>query len=259
MSKPISLGICIGADRVTALAPGYDYIEPTVVSTLIPLESDEAFAATLPALAATTPPIRAFNVFLASDVKVVGDTVDWVRVDRYVATAVRRATALGAKLIVFGSGRARSIPEGFSRAVAWGQLVRFLNICADHAAAADITIAIEPLNCHESNIINSYLEGVQLAKDVDRGQVRVLADLYHMMMDAEPVDDISREPDWLSHVHVADSNRGYPGSGSYPLGRLFAILKDAAYEGGVSIECAWGDAFTEESGNALRFLRGLAD
>ncbi|MHB1293600.1 MAG: sugar phosphate isomerase/epimerase family protein [Anaerolineae bacterium] len=259
MSRPISLGICIGADRVSDLAPGYDYIEPTVISTLVPLESDETFAVKLPALSKLTPPIRAFNVFLASEIKVAGDAVDWDQVEHYVATAIRRAAGVGAKLIVFGSGKARSVPEGFSRATAWGQLVRFLNICAGHVAAAGITIAIEPLNRHESNIINTYLEGVQLAKDVDRSQVRVLADLYHMMMDSEPLDDISREPDWLTHVHVADSNRRYPGSGSYPLARLVAILKDVGYEGGVSIECAWGDALSEESGHALRFLRGLAD
>ncbi|MHB0856929.1 MAG: sugar phosphate isomerase/epimerase family protein [Anaerolineae bacterium] len=259
MGKPISLGICIGTERVPDLAPGYDYIEPTVVSTLVPVEDEESYSARKPALAKLTPPIRAFNVFVPSQIQVVGEAVDWDLVDHYVATAVRRAAGLGGKLIVFGSGGARSIPEGFSRALAWGQLVRFLNICADHVAAAGITIAIEPLNRRESNIINTYLEGVQLAKDVDRGQVRVLADLYHMMMDSEPLDDITREPDWLAHVHVADSNRRYPGSGSYPLARLFGILKDLRYQGGVSIECAWGESFSEESGHALRFLRGLAD
>jgi len=259
VSKPISLGICISPDKVAQLPPGYDYLELALSSTLVPLEDEAAYAARSATLQWLSPPMRAFNLFVPAQIKVVGEAVDWDQIELYVERALRRAAKLGGQVVVFGSGGARSVPEHFSRALAWGQLVRFLGICADQAGPHGITIAIEPLNRRECNIINTYLEGVQLAKDVDRGEVRVLADIYHFMMDAEPLEDITEESDWLAHVHLADTGRRRPGSGAYPLERLFAILRDTGYQGMASIECSWGDDFKDETEKALRFLRGLAE
>lgn len=259
MSKPISLGMCIAPDKVAQLAPGYDYLELALSSTLVPLEDEAAYAAKGALLQSLNPAVRAFNVFVAAQVRVVGEDVNWDQVESYVERGLRRAAKLGAKIVVFGSGGARSVPEHYSHALAWGQLVRFLGLCADQASQHGITIAIEPLNRRECNIINTYLEGVQLARDVDRSEVRVLADIYHFMMDAEPLDDIAREPDWLAHVHLADTGRRWPGSGTYPLERLFAMLKDIGYQGMASVECGWGDDFRGETEKALHFLRGLAE
>ena len=258
MSKPIPIGICVSPDRAAKVAPGYDYLELAVSSALVPLESDEAYAPRGTRLRDLQPPIRAFNLFVPGQVKLVGDQVDWERVELYVERALRRAAALGGKVIVFGSGGARRVPEGCSRALAWGQLVRFLGICADEAAKRGPIIAIEPLNRKESNIINTYTEAVQLARDVARDEVRALADIYHFVMENEPLDDILEAPEWLAHVHLADTGRRHPGSGSYPLERLFDILKDVEYEGMASVECGWGDDFTGESKEALEFLRRLA-
>jgi len=191
-------------------------------------------------------------------VKLVGPNVDFGLVKTYVQRALQRAGELHAETVVFGSGGARALPEGFNRAVAWGQLVRFLELCSNEAAKYKLVIAIEPLNKAETNIINTYLEGVQLAMDVGRDEVRVLADIYHFMTDNEPIDDISHEPAWLAHVHLADTGRKFPGSGMYPLERLFSILRDIDYPGKVSVECNWGPSFTDESARALRFLRPLA-
>jgi len=258
MSKSIAIGICTSPEQAAKLARGYDYLELSVSSVLTPLEDDSSFANKSAALQALQPPVRAFNLFVPAELKVVGESVDWERVEIYVERALRRAAKVGAEKVVFGSGGSRAAPPGFSRAVAWDQLIRFLRICADQAALQSIAIAIEPLNRRECNIINSYAEGVRLARDVDRPEIRVLADIYHFMMDNEPLDHISDEPDWLAHVHLADSGRLYPGSGSYPLERLFDILRDVGYPGGASVECRWGEDYADETAKALRFLHGLA-
>jgi sugar phosphate isomerase/epimerase len=258
MENPIQIGMCISPERVPDLAPGYEFIELAVSSNLIPLEEDAAYDLRRSSLASLMPPIRAFNVFVPPQVKLVGPSVDFNLVKIYVQRALQRASELHAETVVFGSGGAREIPEGFNRATAWGQLVRFLELCSNEAARYNLVIAIEPLNKAETNIINTYLEGVQLAMDVGRDEVRVLADIYHFMMDNEPIDDISHEPSWLAHVHLADTGRKFPGSGMYPLERLFTILKEIEYPGRVSVECSWGSDFKDESARALRFLRPLA-
>ncbi|NLG28204.1 MAG: sugar phosphate isomerase/epimerase [Chloroflexi bacterium] len=259
MEGQIRIGMCMGLDQVPALAPGYDYVELGVSGTLVPLEDDAAYAPTGAILQTLLPPVRAFNLFLPGSVKITGPDVNWDLVQHYCRRAMQRARDAGASVIVIGSGGARRVPDGYSHALAWGQLVRAFNIAGDEAVKQDITIAIEPLNTKECNIINSYLEGVQLAKDVDHAAVRVLADIYHFVMDAEPIDDILAGPEWLAHVHLADTGRRFPGSGTYPLPRLFAILKDIGYTGMASVECSWGPDYTDETNRALGFLRSLLD
>ena len=260
MANPhIQVGICIAPDRIAQLAPGYDFCEPAV-GELQAQGSAEAFAPIAERMARLVPHVRALNCFIPADYKIVGPDVAWDLLETYATTAIARAAQVGANTIVFGSGGARRIPDGFSRAKAWGQLVRFTDMCGQCAAEHGLVISIEPLNHTECNVINSYLEGVALAKDVDRPRsVRVLADIYHFMMDGEPLDDILQEPDWLSHVHLADTDRRFPGSGSYPLERLFGILNEIGYRGKVSIEFSWGDDLADESARALSFLRGLLD
>ncbi len=94
--------------------------------------------------------------------------------------------------------------------------------------------------------------------DVPRTGVRVLPNTFPFMVKAEPLDHILEEADWVAHVHLADTGRRWPGSGMYPLERLFAILKEIDHQGRASVECGWGEDFTGETTKALRFLRGLA-
>lgn len=255
----IQVGICLAPDRIAEISPGYDFCEPAV-GELQAQCSAEAFAPIAERMTHLVPHVRALNCFIPGDLKIVGPDVTWEPLEAYATTAIARAAQVGANTIVFGSGGARRIPDGYSRAKAWGQLVRFADMCGQCAAKHGLVIAIEPLNHTECNVVNSYLEGVALAKDVDRPRsVRVLADIYHFMMDGEPLDDIQQEPDWLTHVHLADTDRRFPGSGSYPLERLFAILDEVGYRGRVSIECSWGNDLADESARALSFLRGLLD
>lgn len=258
MTRAIPIGMCLSPERSAELAPGYDYLELTVSGALNPLQDDQSFAPRMAELRALRPPVRAFNVFVPGSIRLTGAGVDWDAASRYVDVAARRAQALGGRIIVFGSGGARNVPEGYPRTEAWDQLVRFCTICADRLEGTDVTLAIEPLNHTESNVINTYLEGVQLAGDVGRGKVKVLADIYHFMMDEEPLNDILQAPEWLAHVHLADSGRRYPGSGTYPLQRWFDILHEVDYQGMASVECRWGEDYRRESAESLEFLRRLA-
>ncbi|MFP3895664.1 MAG: sugar phosphate isomerase/epimerase family protein [Anaerolineales bacterium] len=253
----ITIGICTNPHRVHQLPSGYAYWEPAVSSALIPLEDKEHYMAQREGLSAIPLPIRAFNAFVPSEVRLVGDGVQWDQVELYVKRSIGRAADLGGKIIVFGSGGARAVPEGYSRERAWKQLVQFLRLCATEAAEHDLMIAIEPLNRSETNIINSYLEAIRLAQDVDREHVQVLADIYHFMMENEPLEHIRKAPERLVHVHLADSGRRHPGSGSYPLQELFDILRKVGYEDRASIECRWGENFSHEATQALHFLQNL--
>ena len=232
---------------------GFDYIECTVVS-LLPEATESIFAPILEKYQASPIPILACNVFLPGDLKVVGPELDQPRIQAYVQTAMRRVMLIGAEVVVFGSGKARMVPAGFERATAEDQIVDFLRLVADEAEQHDITVVIEPLNRRESNILNSVPEGDAMAARVDRPAIRNLADFYHMEEENEPLRNLVACKERLAHVHVADSGRRAPGTGSYPYAEFVEQLRLAQYDSMVSIECRWED-FATEAGPACAYLR----
>ena len=106
------------------------------------------------------------------------------------AAATERATELDGEIIVFGSGGARHVPEGFSRKRAHDQILEFLEAAANYARRHGLVIAIEPLNRSETNMINSIAEAVQFADELMQPEIQVLVDFYHQMLEAEAFDEI---------------------------------------------------------------------
>jgi sugar phosphate isomerase/epimerase len=184
---------------------------------------------------------------------VVGESVDLGRINHYLQTALARVKQIGADTIVFGSGGARTIPEGFSREEAEEQIFTFLDLAADYAEPLGLTIVIEPLNKKESNIFNSVPEAVKFARKINRKSIQVLADFYHMDEEQEPLQNIVTMKEYVKHIHVADTGRLAPGTGQYPYQAFTNSLKRANYSGRVSIECGWHD-FENEAARAREYL-----
>lgn len=248
----MKFGVCAKIEQAPAVhAAGYDFIECTVVS-LQPEESDEAVRDILSKFLASPVPAEAFNVLLPGDLKVVGENVDEDRVRRYLSKALERVKTVGGETVVFGSGKARMVPDGFPRAKAEEQIVRFLEWIADVADPLQITVAIEPLNTAECNIITSVPEAVRFAKEANRKSIRVLADFYHMQKENEPLEHMVAHRDLLHHVHVSD-NRAAPGKGDYPYDAFADCIRRADYDGRISLECAWS-SFQEDILSAKAFL-----
>ena len=227
---------------LSAAVDGLAFVEPTVASLLRAGEGEEAFGAAL-AKARTAPvPPEAANCFFPGDLKNTGPDVDAAALDAWVQTSCRRAAVAGVKTLVFGSGGSRSVPEGFDRDRAGEQLLENLRRYGPLAAGHDVTIALEPLNAHDCNFVNSVDEAAELVRAAGHPNIRLLVDTYHMAVDGDPVDAIRRAAGLIAHVHCAE------GDGRGPLGTVgenqrpyFRAMKDAGYDGPVSLECTWRD------------------
>lgn len=242
-------GFCASAEQSALIAAaGYDYLEwPLAPMMEIPTEET--------VLAGLKLQPEAFNVFLPGDLKVVGTEVDPARQTRYLESAFARAAALGGKVVVFGSGRSRRVPDGFEREIAERQTIEFLRRCAPPAAAEGITLVIEPLNTGECNHINSVAEAVALAQAVDHPAVRVLSDLYHVSFEGQSYGETRAAGSWLHHVHVAGAEgRRVPNAEDVDyLAAFFRVLKESDYSGRISVEGTSND-LPREAAEALAVL-----
>jgi len=252
-------GVCGSPETGAAAArAGYDYYEMTVGSLLKPLEDEAAFEQALKEARKAGIPCEALNVFVPGHLKITGPKVERQALKQYAATALRRAEVAGVKAIVFGSGAARRIPEGFARAKAWEQLVDFCKMLGPLAQEHGVTIAIEPLNQAECNVLTSVGEGAELARQVDHPSIRLLVDCFHWAKDGDSFEDLVQAGLLLAHAHIATlPGRRAPGAEAYDFGRFFEALRLGGYDGRISIEGEIGEADAELP-KALSLLRSYA-
>ena len=251
-------GCCVPRERIAiAKRNGFDYVELKVTESLMPLASDADWSVVRTEIMDRGIPAEATNVFFPKDWSLVGPRRDLGATARYVEVAAERASQLGVRVMVFGSGPARSVPQGYPMDRGQAELREVFALAGDVAGGYGITVVIEPLREAETNQINLVSEALAIARELDHPNVRVLADLWHMYEGQEPLDVLLEAEGLLAHVHVADTGRQPPGTGSYDYATLFAHLRAIGYTGRVSIECKWSD-FEAESRRALAFLREMA-
>ena len=239
---------CCGsiADAPLLRDAGFDYIE-LPVGTLMSATDEAAYRRIMQEILAMGVPVEACNVFIPATLKITGPEVAREPLWQYAATALQRMGELGVRVCVFGSGGARSIPDGFDRAQALDQLAAFLDHVQETSARHGIRVVIEPLNRGESNIFNSVAESDEFNQSRGLAGIGVLADLYHISVEGETYEGMVTAGDRLGHVHVADADRSAPGEGAATdYAGFFQTLKRMGYPGTISIEARWRTTVRDE-------------
>jgi sugar phosphate isomerase/epimerase len=185
---------------------------------------------------------------------IVGPNVDAARVKGYLARAADLMHAAGAEAAVLGSAWSRNVPDNWERSRAEEQILEAYSWCADAVAGTGVTIGIEAQNRKEANIIISVEEAVDYAKKVNRPEIAVMADFYHMDEEKEPLENIRKYCEWLVHIQMADTGRRSPGTGAYDYDTFFGYLKECGYKGNISVECMI-EIPEDEMRHSAQFLR----
>jgi|SRR5450759_601110 sugar phosphate isomerase/epimerase len=232
---------------------GFDFVELRV-RELYPDGPESAFGATARLVDSIGVPAEVFAFLLPPELKVVGLAVDRDSLRSWVRTVARRASLLGGRVIVVGSGEARRVPAGFPSGRALGQLADFLKDADEEASKQGLLIALEAINRTETNLLHSLDEACSLVESLARPGLGVVADLYHMLVEGEPLSHLTRPLERLFHVQLADSGRRPPGQGCFDFWTAFTFLNSVGYEESVSLECSFS-RFSEEGGPALDFVR----
>ncbi|MDR2375220.1 MAG: sugar phosphate isomerase/epimerase [Treponema sp.] len=248
-------GLCASLEHLELVERlGFDYIECAASS--IAAYSDGEFEKILTRLKAGPLRVERVNVLFPRNINLIGAATDQKIIDDYLEKAFARVKLLGGTLAVFGSGKSRSIPQTCTFREGYAELIGMTKRIAGIAAGYGITIAIEPLNREETNCINSLTEGAMLQAAVAPDTVGLLADLYHMLREHEPMDTITAVKD-LSHTHIALlEGRGYPLAKTREVEDFLTALKNAGYAGTMSIEGTTAD-MEHDAAQALSVLRSL--
>jgi sugar phosphate isomerase/epimerase len=151
------------------------------------------------------------------------------------------------------------VPPGFPRNAAWRQLIEFLQSIGPLAEEANITIAIEPLNHEESNIVNSVSEGLRLVEQVNHPRIQLLVDFYHLRKEKEDPAIILQAGSAIRHLHFAKvAGRVFPRDCEDEFISFFRNLQKIGYSGRCSIE-AYSENLLTEAPQALRVLREASE
>ena len=109
-------------------------------------------------------------------------------------------------------------------------------IC-DIAGEKGVTIIIEPVNRYEINFVNNLDEGAKLLAKVERENLGLMPDVFHMNIeDAQIGGSLVKHAKLVKYIHFADSNRWAPGWGHLDFDDVFAGLRKAKFNGWSAIE-----------------------
>lgn len=250
-------GVCLSPeDAPLVAAAGWDFVEGHVQQLFQGTSPEDGWTGAS-RIAAATLPVPAANCLVPGDLKIVGPTVDPSRLRQYMGNVIRRAAKCGTNTLVFGSGGARHVPDGFDRSDARRQIVEFAGMSATIAADHGVTLVCEPLNRGECNIINSVAEAMEYVRAVDHPHFQCLVDSYHFWLENEPLTNLREAMPWIKHVHVADKDgRVAPGqSGKSDYVPFFAVLKSGGYDGRISVEVSKFLDAPASYAPVLRFLK----
>ncbi len=258
----MTLGLYVDIEHGSALpCEQFDFVEENVQTLLVPEQNEAAFQRRLAIAGALRKPALAANRLLPPDLKPVGPDVDEARLARWCETTMRRAEQAGVRVIVWGSGVARRVPEGWPVERAWEQFIGAVRHAAPMAERHGVLIVIEPVCRHDSNFIMSLADGARVVDAVGHPSVRLLADFWHMEVEGESPDELVRFAPILEHVHLSEygMDRAEPGRRGDDFRPYLRALKSAGYDKGIVIESNWTDVASETRSGLAELRRQLAE
>lgn len=241
------------------LSAGFDYTE--CAAAMLTKLSETQFDRVLEENRKNPLCLRACNSLMSGEFPIVGPEVDDGRIEAFLDLLLPRMNALGARYAVFGSGRARSVPQGWTREKTLKQLSKFMDLFARKADRFGISLAIEPLRRKETDIFNTVFEAATAARNSITRNLFIIADSFHMSEEGTCPEALSEVRDVLVHCHISEPvTRAFPGSANSadPLYNVkFAkALSSIGFEGTVTAECAFND-FKKDIVFAIQYLNQI--
>lgn len=213
-------GVCTHMGNYDDLCKiGYDYIELSGVM-LAKMSESEIKNAALKIKQAGIP-CHSLNSYCDESLPIVGDNYNAKAVREYAMMISSKAGALGVKMVGIGSPAARKLPDEYDINTANMQAEEFLRITAEVAEEYGILVLFEALNTKMCNYIVHTTDALDMVKRINRDNLKIVLDFYHMSMMNEDINDIAYVMPYVEHLHIS----GYTPEGQ----RTYLQTEDVAY------------------------------
>src|SRR5688500_164586 len=159
----------------------------------------------------------------------------------YIPTGVQLRKNAGCKTLAgrmySAVGKRRHVPPD-QKKKEWDLAVKGLKEAGKRAADAGITLAIEPLNRFETDLVNTAEQCEKLVNEIGMQNVGFHLDSFHMNIEEKnSADAIRKAGNRLYHFHACENDRGAPGSGvNIDWDGVAKALKDIGYSRQAVIE-----------------------
>ena len=133
-------------------------------------------------------------------------------------------------------GKARQLADD-DRRREWDLAVSELQLVSAAAADRGLSIALEPINRFETDLVNTTADSLRMIRDIDHPAAKVMIDTFHMTLEeADLATAIRAAGKDLIHVQVSENHRGVTGTGLTPWASFRNALKEIQYDGSIVIE-----------------------
>jgi sugar phosphate isomerase/epimerase len=108
---------------------------------------------------------------------------------------------------------------------------------AAYAAERNVALGLEPIAPYMTSLLTTTPEAIAFCERPGLETLRLLMDTHHMCREPLGVAGAFRAAaDRIGHVHISDSDRLAPGSGTIDFTEAARALDEIGYEGAVSLE-----------------------
>lgn len=154
----------------------------------------------------------------------------------YLRALIDFAGDVGAPVMVFGSPAQRRLEDGDAKG-AWERTQDSYRQVLPLLKERNVTLCQESLPAPESDFILTAAEGARMVRELDHPNFRLMLDVKSMCSEDRPPAEIIREfAPLVEHFHANDANRRGPGFGDTDFRPIAAALREAGYNGYVSVE-----------------------
>lgn len=202
----MKFGVCMTAEElITAFPPAADYAD-VLAYPLLDLAPD-TWQKVKRAVNTGECKVYSSVCLFPATLRLTGEDFDLAKVRDFSDRILHAQAELGIKTVVFGSGGARKIPDGFSHDRAWAQLDEAGAVLADLAKSYGQKIGIEFLSAKEDNTFNTLSTTVRYIERLGRDNMGVTLDFYHFNNSGEELSLIEKYKDLILHAHIASPTR----------------------------------------------------
>ncbi len=170
-------------------------------------------------------------------ISLIHDQLDGQRRARFrIFEHIDAAAVLGSKVTI---GLLRGVGETGRLTEQKKLLIKNLEPCLEYAQSKRVVLLLEAINRYETALINSADAAMEFIAAMGTPDcLGILWDVFHANIEDPTFERaIDSMGDRLRHVHLADSNRYFPGWGHIDFEAVYDKLKAAGYSDYLSFEC----------------------